>query len=136
MSHPTRRHVVSALAALVLPALPRVGLRDVHAQRAGRNPVEFAWSGAITTSSARVHARVNAEGAKVRILVDENTSFEDPKRSHEATAEWAKNGRTVSANFDGLDSGALYHYAVEVNGVIDTGRRGRFRTFQEGPHSF
>jgi alkaline phosphatase D len=137
MSKPTRRQSLAALATWLLAPLPGGWTRSLHAQRGGRNPsVDFLWSGGVTPTSARIHAKVGPEGAKARIFVDEDSSFGAATRSAEMTAEWARNGRTVWAKFDGLKAGTQYHYAVEIDGALDTRRRGTFRTFRDGAYSF
>ena len=110
--------------------------RRVLAQRGRQAGVEFLWSGGVTTSEVHVNARIGTEGARARILLDETDDFAAPKRSGETVADWAKNGRMIAAKFDGLRPGTLYHYAVEIDGTIDTRRRGRVHTFRDGPHDF
>ncbi len=94
------------------------------------------WSGGVTHDRARVNARLSVDGAKVRIVLADNTEFSMPKYSDETTAEWQKNGRSIAATFEGLKPATRYYYAVEIDGTADTGRRGTFRTFPEGPSSF
>jgi alkaline phosphatase D len=108
---------------------------DVVAQQ-GRATIEYMWSGGVTQNSARVSARVSADGLKVRILLSDNTEFTTPKYSEPSETDWLKNGRSVLAKFDGLKPDTRYYYAVEIDGTTDTARRGTFKTFPDAPASF
>jgi alkaline phosphatase D len=127
------RPFVVLVAGLLIAVAGGTGVRAARAPQPG---VEFVWSGAVTPTSVRITARVRPDGAKVHILVSDSSSFDNAKRSDELIADSVGNGRTVSATFDGLTPATEYHYAVSVNGDVDGRKRGRFRTFPEGPHSF
>lgn len=99
-------------------------------------PVEFVWSGAVTSTSARVIAKVNRDATKVRLLVSEKEDLSSPVFSEFAQAQEAKNNRAVSLEVKGLKPNTGYMYAVEVDGAVDKARQGTFRTFPEGPASF
>ncbi len=93
--------------------------------------VEWAWSGAVTESSARVTVKTAVDG-NVRLLVADGPDVTtgrvvDPDSIDE---------RVASFTIEGLNPDTEYHYGAEVNGEIDTGRQGRFTTFPIGPTSF
>ncbi|MCC6991617.1 MAG: alkaline phosphatase D family protein [Acidobacteria bacterium] len=130
----SRRWVVKALASASAVAASRPF--SALAQRRQRTHVEFIWSGAVTASSATVKARLGADGVAVRLLVSEHTNLSQPIRSDVATPDMATNGRTVAFPVTGLRPDTRYHYGLEIDEVADTGARGRFRTFADGPYSF
>ena len=93
--------------------------------------VEWAWSGAVTDTSARVTVKTAVDG-DVRLLV---TDQPDADTGRFVSVE-NEDGRIRSFAINGLSPDTNYHYAVEVNGELDQGRRGRFSTFPVGPASF
>lgn len=97
---------------------------------------EFIWSGAVTSTSARVNARVELDGALVRIAFDEQAEFSSPIYSTPVAASTAINNRVVSGSIAGLTPNTRYYYALEINGALDTTARGTFRTHPQGRASF
>jgi alkaline phosphatase D len=97
---------------------------------AEKNNVLWVWSGAITSDSAIVKAKVSLGESEIRLILSPDSGFEDPET---VPAEADCDG-VAAFSLEGLKSNTLYHYAVEVDG-----RRslpGRLRTFADGPMSF
>ena len=143
---PRARSVV-AVAAVGLLALGGVAGARVHAAAFGpshpespleplpASAVEWLWAGAVTPTSVRVNAKLEADGA-ARLLVGRTRSLAGAVASAPRRAEEDVNDRTVSLSVRGLVPNRRYFYAVEVDGVADLTRRGTFRTFPRGPGSF
>ena len=92
------------------------------------------WSGAVTPTSARMHARVpGGDTAGVRLAVTDGDWAE--ATIHEGTAP-DDNPAVLQVALDDLTPDTRYRYALQVDGRIDTARSGRFRTFGDGPFSF
>lgn len=98
--------------------------------------VRWAWSGGVTDTTASVRARTQRPAGTVRLAVDESAT---------ATADW--DAATYSTPIDvdgdryafeiaGLQPDTDYRYALEVDGILDVVRVGRFHTFPVGPSSF
>ena len=96
------------------------------------SPVEWVWSGAVTTSAAEVRAHPRDDYDEARLALSTSAELTDP-RWIDAGDEA---GRVVGFRFDGLEPDTEYHYAVEIDGELDLVRAGRLRTFPEGPASF
>jgi phosphodiesterase/alkaline phosphatase D-like protein len=99
------------------------------------SPVTWAWSGAVTTSSAEVRARIEEEWDAVRLAVATTADFASA-RYVDGVAASADDPGLVRFVLDGLDAATDYHYAVEVDGTLDTVRAGTFGTFGEGAWDF
>ncbi len=97
----------------------------------------YFWSGALTSESIRVNAKLSAPCSQVRLAVDIDSSFNNPIFSHSASVNMSTN-LTVSFFVDKLIPNTIYYYAFEIYYVIDLtpGRIGSFRTPQNGPFSF
>ena len=95
--------------------------------------VEWVWSGGVTSSSATVSARLTEGARQARLLLSTDESLSSPMASQTSGAD---GDRVVNLSIDGLQPDTLYHYAVEVDGALDTLRRGSFRTFPSGAASF
>jgi phosphodiesterase/alkaline phosphatase D-like protein len=98
-------------------------------------PVVWAWSGAVTPTSAAVVARVDDPAASVRLAVATDPGLADPTW-FVATGRPTESPELVRFDVTGLSPGARYHYAVEVGGALVTERAGQFRTIPSGPASF
>ncbi len=94
--------------------------------------VEWIWSGGTTASSVTVKAQLTGTAASAWLLVDDSAGLDDPFAVPAAPTD----DRVVSFAVDGLTADTAYWYAVEVDGVVDRARTGRFRTFPIGPASF
>jgi membrane-associated phospholipid phosphatase len=98
-------------------------------------PVEqvvWAWSGGVTTDSARVVAELAAEADTVRLVVEDDDGA--VVRS-DATAPDPFG--IVRLSVDGLEPGTTYTWTVEVDGTPDLSRgTGVFTTVPDRPASF
>lgn len=97
--------------------------------------VEWMWSGAVTPTSVSVRARTADPADAVRLVVGRGPDLDEPVRSA-AVPSTPEDQQVVALTVDGLRPDTTYHYALEVDGVLEPGRLGRFRTFPEGPASF
>ncbi len=97
--------------------------------------LDWVWSGAVTTESATVNAKLKAASSSVRLVVSENVDLSSPVYSGTAVAS-AVNNNTVSLSISGLQSDTPYYYAVEADGQLDSETHGQFHTFDDGPFSF
>lgn len=98
--------------------------------------IQFAWSGAVTPSSATVKAKTLTDSQAVRLVVSPAQALSSPLYSPYQAAELALNNRVAALTVSNLTPNTLYYYGVEVDGVVDQLRQGTFRTFPEGPASF
>lgn len=95
--------------------------------------VDWIWSGAVTADSALVKARLPA-AVEARLAVQTSPDLDAPQFVS-ATRSGDDDGIAVFA-VDELQPDTQYHYALELNGELDTAVNGRFRTFGEGAYSF
>jgi phosphodiesterase/alkaline phosphatase D-like protein len=99
-------------------------------------PVEWLWAGGTTTDSARVVARlVEPAPAATQLLVGDDADLEGARRFEGEVLE-AADSAVVRFDVNGLAPDQQYHYALDVDGVVQTGSAGRFRTMPDGPASF
>lgn len=89
--------------------------------------VEWIWSGGVTSTEALVTAKV-PDGNVVRLAVSTDQGFDQTEFE---AAELR--GPVYRFSLDGLQPDTRYHYAVEVDGVLDTVRIGTFATFALAP---
>jgi hypothetical protein len=103
------------------------------------SPVVWAWTGGTTGRSTTVVAEVRGgdEGAAipVRLAVSTDPGLADPTWSATVAATEAGE-RVARLTVGGLRPGTRYHWAVEVDGVLDRVRTGTVQTMPEGPASF
>jgi hypothetical protein len=95
--------------------------------------VRWAWSGAVTPTGATVTAQLGEDAHAARLLFSTDGSLSSPVASQVYGAD---GDGVVKLTVDSLQPDTLYHYAIEVDGEVDTLRRGTLRTFPEGPASF
>lgn len=117
-----------ATATFLIAAL---GPLDAWAQKPAPPAVKWVWSGAVTTRSAVMKARVTVPGAEVRLVVSAVKEPVAPPVTFRATAD--ADG-AASFALDGLDPATGYQYNVELDGA--TPLTGAFRTFADGPSDF
>ncbi|MGH8004224.1 MAG: alkaline phosphatase D family protein [Limisphaerales bacterium] len=98
--------------------------------------VEFVWSGGVTTTSAVVKAKLVQDSGIARLAVSTLPDFSSPVYSNWDTAVTVENNRVVRLEVNGLVPRQRYHYAVEVDGALDTGKIGRFQTFPPDTGTF
>jgi alkaline phosphatase D len=96
---------------------------------------DFAWSGAVTPTTARVKAHLPTSGLIVRCAVSADSDFTVVDYAGPDTALSA-NGGMVDFRLTGLAPSTRYYYAFEVTGVLETDFSGRFRTFAATMDSF
>jgi phosphodiesterase/alkaline phosphatase D-like protein len=97
--------------------------------------VEWIWSGAVTDTSVTVKARTAEDHDRVRLVVGTDSDLRSPTYSEPVRSESASTN-VVSLTVDGLRPAERYHYALEVDGEVETSRMGSFSTFPRGPSSF
>jgi phosphodiesterase/alkaline phosphatase D-like protein len=90
--------------------------------------VEFVWTGAVTSSSARVKARLAGEGSVGRLIFSTAPDLATPDHSEPDTALSAVNDRVIDLALAGLYPATTYYYALEIDGIMDTLKRGQFTT--------
>ncbi|RLE20146.1 MAG: hypothetical protein DRJ50_11190, partial [Actinobacteria bacterium] len=98
--------------------------------------VVFVWAGGVTPTSARINARIDTRTDQVRVWVSRHEDFSAPRISAYRTADPEIDNGIVSIEIPGLETGASYHYAVEVDGELDLSHRGRFTTPTASVQSF
>jgi phosphodiesterase/alkaline phosphatase D-like protein len=97
------------------------------------DPVEWMWSGAVTTTSADIRLRTADPVEVVRVVVSEDPDLAEPV----AVVETAPDADRVAAvTAEGLQPGTRYYYVAEVDGASGLDRVQTLRTFPEGPASF
>ncbi len=103
-------------------------------ERLPDSEIEWMWSGAVTETGFSVAAKVSDDDARtVRLVVGLDADLDDGLPG--ATVE-PDDRRVVRLAAEGLEPGTSYHYAVEVDGVVDRVRTGAVRTMPAGPSSF
>ncbi len=110
-------------------------IRPEPTRQTGSGPVVWLWSGAVTPVSVQVKAHLNAPSNNVRLAVSAQPDLSNPVYSPAAMAD-ASHNNTVGLTITGLTPDTDYYYAVEVDGVLDTGMQGRFHTFPVGAADF
>lgn len=91
--------------------------------------VDFVWCGSVTPNSARFKSRLQVEGAVARIGYTTQPDYSGFVFSAPDTAFAAVNDRVVDIRLESLQTAVQYFYTVEVDGVLDTLKRGQFTTF-------
>jgi alkaline phosphatase D len=99
-----------------------------------RSTVYWVWSGAVTTDSAVVKARLQPGTNTARLLVDTTSSFTDPVSFPSSGYVEPDPDGVATFRLTGLNADTAYHYSVEIEGQ----RRlsGKLHTFAQGPMSF
>lgn len=95
--------------------------------------VDWIWSGAVTTDSAVVSAKLSDDAGEARVAISESASLARPRYGSRVPVG---DDRTVRMPVDGLQSDTTYHYALEVDGELKVSDTGVFRTFPDGAASF
>lgn len=103
---------------------PRYKTAAIKPVFAVTNDVAFSWSGAMTTHSIRVIAYLTRPSTQVRLVASLHADLSDPVFSETAVAP----NLLVRLSLEQLMPNRRYYYAIEVDGVIDTGHIGRFHT--------
>ena len=129
--------VLAVLLAALLHYAPRIhpslDFRSGFLPRA--RAVDWLWTGALQPGSIRVAARLTRPSERVRLLLGRDASLSEPIASRFHRAEEAT-GLALQIAVNDLEPGTRYFYALEVDGEIDSARRGTFRTPKVGPQTF
>jgi phosphodiesterase/alkaline phosphatase D-like protein len=123
---PTR--AVLALALLAVAASACGGVPQPVLYPPGAQPVEWVWSGGVTTTGATVRAKIGVGASEARLLVSRagDTGGEPIAL---APAEGPSLHRVVTFALSGLEPDTGYEYRVEVDGRLAPLGRGALRTF-------
>lgn len=129
-----RRQRLRSLVFLVQAGVLCAAISVTLARGADRSTVHWVWSGAVTTDSAVVKARIEPRTKTARLLADTTGPFRNPISFPSSGYVETDSDGVATFQLTGLDPDTLYHYSVEVDGQ----RRlsGRLHTFAEGPMSF
>jgi phosphodiesterase/alkaline phosphatase D-like protein len=97
--------------------------------RTGSGP----WCGALTDTSATIRAAVFKTVKTARVLVSQDPALSNSVRSFEIadTDYWTDRFyqyKVATARITGLEASTLYHYALELDGNVESSLPGRFRT--------
>ena len=134
-----------ALGTAVLLGSAWVGATEVYANYLGpahpqsatarlpASPVRWLWSGAVDTDGFAVAVRLRDEAESVRLIVRDS---QDVRVARSAAAAVPDADDPVTLVVSGLEPATQYHYAVEIDGVVDEVRTGRVRTFPAAASSF
>lgn len=95
--------------------------------------VAWIWSGAVTSNSAVVKTRLSTP-VPVRLVVQVAPELDAPQ-FFEALPDGEEDGIAAFA-VDDLLPDTQYTYALELDGVVDPGAGGSFKTFGEGVYDF
>ena len=95
--------------------------------------VDWVWSGAVTSHSAVVKARLSAP-VQARLAVQAAPESDEPHYI-DPTPTGEEDGIAIFAIGD-LMPDTQYAYSLELNGAIDPAAAGRFHTFGEGAYSY
>jgi phosphodiesterase/alkaline phosphatase D-like protein len=120
-------HAVAAIALAVALAT---------AATSGRAEVVWVWSGAVTSGSAVVKARVSPGAERVRLWLGDAPNLEEARELPSGGPGVPGPDGIVAFALEGLQPDTTYHYALEVDGRRDERKLGRFHTFPLGPASF
>ncbi len=105
---------------------------DASQSRLARGP----WSGAITTTSAEVRAKLDSDGREVRLRVSRDPELTRPAVYGPVYSHTNVAGNVVGFHLTFLRPDTTYYYAFEVQGEIERLKLGRFHTFPVHPTSF
>jgi|GEM_PF-718385 len=82
------------------------------------NEVVYMWSGALTSTSAKVNAKLTSATTQARLVVSTNSSLSSPIYGPYATAD-AANNLMAAMSISGLVPNTKYYYAIQTDGVTD-----------------
>jgi alkaline phosphatase D len=102
-----------------------------------QNEVIYIWSGALTSNSIKVNAKMSNQSSTIRLVAATDSLFTSPVYSIFYRVDSTTN-YMVSMDLDGLSPQTKYFYAVESGGIIDSSSDdiGSFTTFANGPFSY
>ncbi len=82
------------------------------------NEVIYLWSGAITSSTAKVNAKLTSDSFAVRLVASTDPALTVPVFGPLTTAN-PSNSRMAAMNISSLIPNTKYYYAVEADGEVD-----------------
>jgi alkaline phosphatase D len=126
--------VHAAAVLLVLALAPACQHLDRQTAETPPDSVTVLWAGAVTPTTARVHARLPTKQAQVRLAVTSSDGWDAP--TFVDGTQPASNPAVHHFRLADLTPDTAYRYALEIGGRLDTTRSGRFHTFADGPFSF
>ncbi|MGE3600710.1 MAG: PhoD-like phosphatase N-terminal domain-containing protein, partial [Dehalococcoidia bacterium] len=97
--------------------------------------VEWIWSGAQTTDSITVNAKLVRDSEAVYLLISEFDDLREPAMYGPVTTN-EQSDRIVSITAEGLEPDTRYYYAVQADSETDRSRLGHFKTFADKPFTF
>jgi len=102
-----------------------------------QNEVIYIWSGALTSTSVKVNAKLTDTSSFIRLVADEDSTFSTPLYSSYYNVNSSTNFM-VSMDLNSLLPQTKYFYCVESAGIMDSSMDdvGSFKTFASGPFSF
>lgn len=107
---------------------------DVYAFLYDQLGVEYSqidrgpWSGAVTPSGAVVKAKLIRDGLHAKLMLSTSQNAASGVVAASATSQAAQ-GNVVPFMLMGLEPNTQYFYALEINGRLEPGKSGAFRTF-------
>lgn len=128
---------VAVVALLVVMGAAGLAARNVYdyafgpthpesSVRLPDGPVRWIWAGAPSPTGARVTARLREPAARVRLVVARDAGLSERVTTVDAPAGAGEG--VLSFDVRRLRPGREYHYALEIDGVLDRTRAGRLRT--------
>ena len=101
------------------------------------NEVIYKWSGAITSNSAKVNAKLTTNTTQARLVVSTSADLSNPIFGPFVTAD-ATNNRMAAMSISGLAPNTQYYYAVESDAEVDNSVDdiGTFKTIPIGAFSY
>jgi alkaline phosphatase D len=102
-----------------------------------QNEVIYMWSGAITSSSVKVNAKLTNNTSQARLVVSQSPDLSSPIYGPYAAAD-ASTNRMAALSAGGLQPTTGYYYAIEADGIVDNSADdiGRISTIKTGQYSF
>ncbi|WP_179862188.1 alkaline phosphatase D family protein [Longibacter salinarum] len=137
---------MTALVLVITLFVLVVGCRYMHGANTPSPAVipdstTILWTGAVTSTTARIVAGTDYNPADVRLHIDTLSSFRSPDTIRGMPAERGRMQDDALAgivHFDlsDLQPGTRYHYRLLARGDVLPERVGTFTTFDDGPQSF
>ncbi|MDA0321390.1 MAG: alkaline phosphatase D family protein [Verrucomicrobia bacterium] len=97
---------------------------------------EYAWTGAVTPTSAVVSVRCGVEDDATRLLVRDGAGGAVATVSPTSPVSLSKGNRLARFEIAGLSPSSRYHYALDVGGRHVSSPLGEFETFPGDASSF